>query len=165
MRQATTPLPDTREPGAGTPQTLSRRSGPEHRLAASIPEPRSAARAMGSSSAATRDADGQERHDGSPALSGSEIQAYRTALLRHIEKFRRYPNEARLAGQQGVVRVQFEMTRAGAVVGAFVESSSGISVLDTEATSAIARAAPLPAAPAGWPDTFGVRLPIAFFLQ
>lgn len=103
--------------------------------------------------------------NGAPALSGAEVQAFRSRLLSHIERFRRYPPEARAAAHEGVVRVQFVMDRNGNVTEAWVEQSSGSAFLDREAVAAVLRAQPLPAPPDNWPRAFGVALPIGFTLQ
>ncbi|MBN9505349.1 MAG: energy transducer TonB [Altererythrobacter sp.] len=107
----------------------------------------------------------QDDRSGAPALSGAEIQAFRARLLSHIERFRRYPPQAREAGQEGVVRIQFVMDRSGNVTEAWVELSSGSALLDQEAIAAVMRAQPLPTPPSNWPRAFGVALPIGFSLQ
>lgn len=107
----------------------------------------------------------QGTRGGAPALSGAEVEAFRDRLLQHIEQFRRYPPEARDASIEGLVRVQFVMDRSGKVVDAWVERSSGSAILDNEAVAAVRRAQPLPTPPAGWPESFGVTLPIGFSLQ
>lgn len=101
---------------------------------------------------------------GQPALAGAASQAFRAQLLRHIERFRRYPQQAQAAGTEGVVQVHFVMNRKGEVLDAWIEMSSGSKLLDDEAIAAILRARPLPPPPASWPDSFGVTLPIGFSL-
>ncbi len=115
------------------------------------------------------DDDGQatmtDSPEGAPALAGTEVQAFRARLLQHIERYRRYPPEARAAGHEGVVRVHFVMDRSGKVLDAWIELSSGSPLLDEEAVAAVRRAAPLPAPPASWPNSFAVALPIGYSLQ
>lgn len=108
---------------------------------------------------------GTDNAEGAPALSGAELQSFRNRLQRHIERYRRYPPSAQRAAIQGVVQVHFVMDRAGEVSEAWIELSSGSALLDDEAIAAIMRARPLPPAPAGWPSSFGVTLPIGFSLQ
>lgn len=103
--------------------------------------------------------------EGAPKLSGAEVQEYRAVLLRHIERYRRYPDASRLGGQEGIVRIRFVMDRQGQVQQAWVELSSGWTPLDDEALAAVLRARPLPMPPEGWPQSFGVSLPIGFNLQ
>lgn len=97
--------------------------------------------------------------------SGEESQQFRTLLLRHIERYRRYPLDAQQAGIEGTVRVHFLMDRDGRVLDIWVEMSSGSRLLDEEAMAAVMRARPLPPPPAGWPGRFGVTLPIGFSLK
>lgn len=97
-------------------------------------------------------------------LPSSEVFAYRKRLESHLARFRVYPADARTAGLQGVVTIYFTMTRDGAVLDAWVENSSGVSDLDTEALAAIMRAQPLPAPPHSWPGRMDVSLPVTFRL-
>lgn len=103
--------------------------------------------------------------DGAPAMSGAEVQAFRSRLLSHIERFRRYPPDARAAGEEGIVRIQFVMDGSGNVLEAWVDLSSGSAALDEEAIAAVLRAQPLPSPPAHWPQPFGVSLPIGYSLR
>lgn len=97
--------------------------------------------------------------------TGAEMEVFRNRLLEHIERYRRYPPEAQRAAVEGVVQVHFVMDRNGGVRDAWIERSSGSSVLDSEAVAAVRRAAPLPTMPYGWPDALDVTLPIGFALQ
>lgn len=103
--------------------------------------------------------------DGAPAMSGDDIQRFRARLLRHIERFRRYPPAAQQAGIEGTARIHFVMDQSGQVKDIWIEMSSGARVLDDEAVAAILRARPLPAPPAGWPESFEVSLPIGYDLK
>ena len=115
------------------------------------------------------DADGrtgmEAPKDGAPAMSGAEIQAFRSRLLSPIERFRRYPPDARAAGEEGIVHIQFVMDRSGNVLDAWVDISSGSAALDEEAIAAVLRAQPLPSPPAHWPQSLNVSLPIGYSLQ
>lgn len=99
---------------------------------------------------------------GAPAVTGA---AFRARLLHHIERFRRYPPDARKAGQEGVVRIHFVMDRSGDVLEAWIVLSSGSALLDEEAVAAVMRARPLPTPPDSWPGSFSVTLPIGYSLQ
>lgn len=103
--------------------------------------------------------------DGAPSISGAEVQAFRSRLLSHIERFQNYPPDARAAGEEGIVRIQFVMDRSGNVLEAWVDLGSGSVALDEEAIAAVLRAQPLPSPPAHWPQPFGVSLPIGYSLQ
>ena len=112
---------------------------------------------------------GREATDDTPAgarsASGSELQNFRSRLLRHIEQYRRYPEEARRASIEGVTQVHFVMDHDGRVISIWIESSSGSMLLDDAAVAAVMRAAPLPAPPATWPASVAVTLPIGYSLQ
>ncbi|MBG0812399.1 energy transducer TonB [Methylosinus sp. H3A] len=88
--------------------------------------------------------------------------AFQKALLAHIARFRRYPEEARRAGQQGTVQVLFAMRRDGAVTDVQIRTSSGQSALDAAAAETIRRAQPLPRIPRELPDRLTILAPIAF---
>ncbi|MGL3823106.1 energy transducer TonB family protein [Sphingopyxis sp. R3-92] len=107
----------------------------------------------------------QAASGGAQALSGADMQQFRTLLLRHIERFRRYPDDARQAGFEGTVKVHFEMDRQGQVIDLWIEMSSGSRSLDNEALAAVLRARPLPLLPATWPSPMGVTLPISYALK
>ncbi len=97
--------------------------------------------------------------------SGADAQTYQQALLVHIERYRRYPDSARREHVEGVVLLRFLMDRNGKVLDAWIDRSSGFTILDTEAVAAVKRAQPLPVIPASLPDRLGIALPISFSLQ
>jgi protein TonB len=97
--------------------------------------------------------------------SGADSQAFRAVLLRHIERFRRYPDAAREANIEGTAQVRFAMNAEGQVLDVWIEMSSGYRHLDDEAMAAVLRARPLPALPAGWPSPMTVSLPIDYRLK
>lgn len=134
--------------------------GPEH-MRVSPPEPRASGSAT-SDLAASSDAPGDARQMAD--LPSSEVLVYRQRLENHLARYRVYPADARAAGRQGVVTVNFSMTGEGRVLDAWVETSSGISDLDAEALAAIMRAQPLPALPRSWPGRLDVSLPVTFRL-
>lgn len=109
--------------------------------------------------------DASSAASGAPKLSGSDIQLFKTTLLRHIERFRRYPAQARQDGIEGLARVHFVMTGKGDVTDIWIETTSGARVLDDEAVDAVLRARPLPIPPDDWPQSFDVTLPIGYSLQ
>lgn len=138
------------------------RAAPTHRAARAAPEatehmpaaPAPPGAAPGAASAAAA---------GAPPLAGEESLRFRTQLLRHIERFRRYPEPARPA--EGVARVAFAMGHDGRVDDIWIEISSGSALLDEEAVAAVLRAQPLPRPPASWPSRFSFTLPIGFALK
>jgi protein TonB len=105
----------------------------------------------------------------SPGISASAARAkasWEKALVSHLNRYKRYPNEARLHGIKGDVSVRFMLDRTGQVTAAQVVRSSGSSSLDEEALAVLQRASPLPAPPdqvAG--ATFDLVLPIQFRIK
>jgi periplasmic protein TonB len=92
------------------------------------------------------------------------LQAYGDTLLTHLERFKRYPEEAKRRGRTGVVRVSFSVSRAGDVVEARLAEPSGETSLDEEALATLWRAEPLPRLPDQLPATVTFTLPISFDL-
>ncbi|WP_315833177.1 energy transducer TonB [Bradyrhizobium prioriisuperbiae] len=87
---------------------------------------------------------------------------FQQALLRHVARYQRYPNAARLGRLQGSVETLFSMRRDGTLLGVWVKTSSGQAVLDSEAVDAIRRAQPLPSIPSGLPDRLNIRVTLVF---
>lgn len=104
--------------------------------------------------------------DTAAARRGARERAlkFQQALLRHIARYQRYPESARAQGVEGTVQVVFLLRRDGTIVDAWVQSTSGQTILDREALATVRRAEPLPVIPSDLPDQLSVRLPVAFEL-
>jgi protein TonB len=92
--------------------------------------------------------------------------SWRSALVARLQAAKRYPEQAREAGEQGVALARFTIDRAGRVLSASLVRSSGFPALDEEAIALIHRAEPLPPLPA---DTAGstvtLTVPVSFALR
>jgi protein TonB len=105
----------------------------------------------------------------SPSASAAVARAqaaWEKALVSHLNRFKRYPDQARARSNQGDVAVQFTIDRLGSLVASRVVRSSGSTALDEEALAVLQRASPLPAPPgqiAG--ATFDLTLPIQFRIK
>ncbi len=97
-----------------------------------------------------------------PEANSENSTQFQQVLLQHIAHFRRYPPEALSRGMQGAVVVLFLMRRDGTIIDAWIQSSSGQSVLDSEAIATIHRAEPLPRIPSELPDQIRIMLPVEF---
>jgi protein TonB len=75
------------------------------------------------------------------------VRNWESLLVAHIERFKRYPLEARERGQQGIVRVAYAVDRDGWVRSSRIVQSSGSADLDQEALAMLARAQPVPRPP------------------
>jgi periplasmic protein TonB len=99
------------------------------------------------------------------AVSGPENNVaakFQQALMRHVARYQRYPNAARSQRLQGKVDTHFSMSRDGKLLGVWVGTSSGQTVLDKEAIETIRRAQPLPPIPPELPDRLNIHVQLAF---
>ena len=76
------------------------------------------------------------------------VKRWESALVADIERFKRYPAEARAHDEHGVTRVAFTLDRDGRVLASHVVQSSGSPTLDAETLAMLNRAQPMPRPPA-----------------
>jgi protein TonB len=101
----------------------------------------------------------------SPDVARSKA-TWEKALVSHLNRFKRYPDRARIRRHQGNVRVSFTIDRTGRVTASRVVGSSGSPALDDEALAVLQRASPLPAPPAQVPgESFNWTMPIQFRIR
>jgi periplasmic protein TonB len=72
---------------------------------------------------------------------------WHNTLVAHLNRYKRYPNEARARNIEGIVKLEFTLDRSGQILSSRIMQSSGSPLLDEEAMAMIRRAAPLPAPP------------------
>ena len=99
-------------------------------------------------------------------FEGDARAAYVAALLQHLNRFKRYPEAAKLRHEQGVVSLRFTIDRSGQVLASAITKGSGSKALDAEVLAAVKRADPLPRIP----DSFGreqldLVVPVEFVLR
>jgi len=111
---------------------------------ATAQEPATAARKPASRSSAGSDGG---RSGGATA---GELQAYTARLIRHIGRYKRYPQSAQRQGLSGRVGIAITLSPDGGFMGARISQSSGYSVFDQEALAATRRAIPYPRPPQGY---------------
>lgn len=91
---------------------------------------------------------------------------YLGRLAAYLNSYKNYPYGARRRREQGTVRLQFVMDRAGHVLSFQVARSSGWADLDNETRALIVRAQPLPAMPKDYPgETLDLIVPVVFSLR
>lgn len=91
---------------------------------------------------------------------------WRSRLMAHLNRHKRYPPEARSAGAQGRPRVAFTINRSGQVTSARLVGSSGSSALDAEAVAMVRRASPVPAPPPEMGGgSFSFTVPVLFNMR
>lgn len=83
---------------------------------------------------------------GSPAPSKA-LPSWQSRLLAHLNRFKRYPEDARRRGQQGVVKLRFVVDGQGQVLSFELAGKSGSGSLDRATLQMIRRAQPLPPPP------------------
>ena len=99
-------------------------------------------------------------------VRGKPPVSFQEKLLAQLERYKRYPHQARLRGQQGIVALHFKLDRQGHVLSSSVAASSGFSMLDDEALALLDRAQPLPPIPDDiHGETLDITVPISFSLQ
>jgi protein TonB len=91
--------------------------------------------------------DGLTGGDGANATNSSVPSAWKSRLLSHLDRYKRYPNAARAQRVEGTALLSFEMDRGGRVLTYYLVRSSGWPELDDEVLAMIERASPLPSAP------------------
>lgn len=136
---------------AGKPEHLPRRAAPAPvRDAVSTPDQPTGAAATPTS--------------GMGAAAAHVQSTWKSRLLAHLDRHKRYPAQAR--GAEGVSLLSFTMDRQGAVLGFFIARSSGSAALDAETLAMVQRAAPLPAAPGEMPgNPLQFTVPVRFSLR
>jgi protein TonB len=92
--------------------------------------------------------------------------SWQTALVRHLQQYKRYPSDAQSRGEEGVVQLSFTVDRSGRVLARQIIHSSGHRELDNEVMSMMERAQPLPPFPSSMPQaTLELTVPIRFSLR
>jgi protein TonB len=104
-----------------------------------------------------------------PGLSAIAAKAqanWQSSLVAHINRYKRYPAEARAHKVEGIVSVEFTLGRSGQILSSRVAHSSGSAVLDEEAVALLRRATPLPTPPQEVPpEGVSLVLPIHFRMR
>lgn len=102
----------------------------------------------------------------SPAPPSAALPNWRSLLLRHLERHKRYPVEAQRQRQEGMVYVRFTLSRDGRVLASRMERPSGTASLDQEGLDLLQRAQPMPPFPPDQPgETMELIVPIQFSLR
>ena len=119
--------------------------------------------ATANSKATTTGQPGTNGVQGGSGTNTDELNAYRAAIRREIERHKRYPARAKMMRKQGVVSVSFSVSSDGSLSGERVTNSSGDESLDNAALEAVRSARPVGPKPAGFASS--VSVPISFTIQ
>jgi len=88
---------------------------------------------------------------------------YLDLLRRHLNRYKKYPEEAIKQKQEGTVLLGFDLAHDGTVTKAWIEQSSGNPLLDQAALTMMHDASPVPAVPERYWDKKGpIILPVDF---
>jgi protein TonB len=100
---------------------------------------------------------------GFSAIATKAQATWQKSLVAHINRYKRYPAEARARKMTGIVTVEFTLDPYGQVLSSRIAHSSGSAVLDEEAIALVRRAAPLPTPPQDIPpEGIPFAIPIHF---
>jgi protein TonB len=92
--------------------------------------------------------------------------SWESSLVKHLQRYKRYPSEALSRSEEGIVLLSFSIDRGGHVLAHHIARSSGHPVLDAEVMDMIMRAQPLPAFPANMPQAqLDLTVPIRFSMH
>ncbi|EJD3102245.1 energy transducer TonB [Campylobacter jejuni] len=76
-----------------------------------------------------------------------QVKSYQALLMAHLTKFKKYPQEAIMQKQEGVVRIRVSIDENGNVLSKELKKSCHYAALNDEALSLFKRASPLPKPP------------------
>ncbi|MBV4538695.1 MULTISPECIES: energy transducer TonB [Pseudomonas] len=82
------------------------------------------------------------------ASNSNALPTWQSDLLRHLAKYKRYPEDARRRGLQGINRLRFVVDAEGKVVSYSLAGGSGSAALDRATLEMIRRAGTVPKPPA-----------------
>jgi len=83
-----------------------------------------------------------------PTPPSNALPSWQGDLLRHLSKYKKYPEDARRRGMQGINRLRFVVDAEGRVLSYEIAGGSGSAALDRATLEMIRRAQPLPKPPA-----------------
>jgi periplasmic protein TonB len=92
--------------------------------------------------------------------------SWQKAVTLHLNKYKKYPPDARQHGEEGIASVTFSIDRSGKVMTSHLDNTSGSALLDQEAIEVLTRASPFPQPPSDAAGlTFHFSLPIQFRIK
>jgi len=101
-----------------------------------------------------------------PRAGGGGVSSWQGQLMARLQAVRRYPELSRARREEGVVHLNFTMSRSGHVLSARIARSSGYRALDEETLELARRASPLPSPPAEVAgDPLTLTVPVRFSLR
>jgi len=141
------------------------------------PDPRPQPKAEPRPVAVDEDSDSRATQSSRKATSGSSDAAtaggnpgaqrsYFAQLAAHLAKHKRYPAASRRRGEEGIVKLLFELDRHGRLLSYRITQSSGYERLDRAVIRMLESAGPLPAFPPEMDQPrLSVNIPVAFAIN
>ena len=105
---------------------------------------------------------------GNSSAHDAEMRSrYEQLISLWIQKFKIYPDDARLQGMEGETTIRIRIDRQGNIRYYILENSTGHAALDHATIDMIKRANPVPAVPSDYPaqDVMEFLIPVSFHLQ
>jgi periplasmic protein TonB len=130
---------------------------PAAKLVAKKPEHRHASLASAPSTAERKAERAAALAPGAASHNPYVLPNWKSALVARLERYKRYPSDARARREQGVAQLAFSVDRSGGVHNARILQSSGSRSLDDATLALIERAQPLPPPP---PEIHGAQIAI-----
>ncbi len=94
------------------------------------------------------------------------VTRWHSELVRHLERFKHYPDRALSRRNRGSGKAEFTIDREGHLLSSRIIQSTGSATLDDEALAMVARAQPMPRPPDGIPDAeLTIIFPINFSIK
>jgi protein TonB len=148
---------DTPPPPPPARPAETKQPAPAARRAAAAPPPAPAAAPRPRSTAG-------KQNDSQGTNARRSATSYPALVAAHLQRYHSYPREAQANGAAGVVRVSFQLDRAGRVRSVALSQQSGSAMLNAAALSAVRRASPFPAPP---PDAgaLNFQVPLRFVMR
>lgn len=143
--QAAVPLPVPQTKPESRPMVRRREVAEE---SGSVPVDKPAQMPAQASVAASGNVASTQSVDGRSEPS-AELIRWRSRLMAHLERKKRYLSGARSRREEGTVYVRFQIDDSGNVISVSLEKTSGYAGLDDEALFLVHRASPVPAPPPG----------------
>jgi protein TonB len=102
----------------------------------------------------------------SAGSTAATIASYNQIVAAHLQRFKQYPPGSKAAGEQGISRLSFSLSRSGRVLGSRLAGSSGYAALDAETLAMVRRAEPFPAFPPEMQQaSMGFNVPVQFSIR
>lgn len=164
MPERAPPSPPVPQPSPAAPPPLAARSTRPIDMQATAP-PAEDSEVASASEASMQAAPPSPSLPPAPQLAGNSDPNWEGEVLAWLENFRRYPRQARVRRQQGVVYVRALVDGSGRVLSRSIAEGSGHRLLDQEAMDTFDRAGMLPPPPATLRAPVVVRIPVLFSLR